>query len=352
MFVVVLVPLAETADPTLDYYNDFSQGRDEFARAFATLGMEWRWQPVSSRDYRAVIDGLIRERPDDPPLVFNLCDGDESNDVPGISVIRYLDEVGLTYTGSNAAFYEGTTSKIDMKRAFDAAGVSTPPWAVVRAGQGTAKGLFATLGSPLIVKPAVAAGSMGITVKSVVHSSDDLLEQVRLLHEGYHGWNLDTGGVFVERFITGREFTTFIVGSANDRNRSTIYPSVERVFHGSLPPTERFLSFDRLWEVYERETPMVDGGYLWEYAPAPADLDARLGALSWAAYESVGGCGYCRVDLRMDAASGTLYVLEVNAQCGLSEDENYTSIGAILRFGNQPFARVVRGIIDTAMTRS
>src|SRR5260370_22434657 len=110
MFVVVLVPCAPTADPTLDYYNDFSQSRDEFARAFTALGIDWRWQPVSSHDYRTVIDALVRERPADPPLVFNLCDGDESNDVPGISVIRCLDQVGLTYTGSNAAFYAGTTS--------------------------------------------------------------------------------------------------------------------------------------------------------------------------------------------------------------------------------------------------
>ncbi len=352
MFVVILVPFAESADPTLDYYNDFSQSRDEFARAFAALGIDSRWQPVTSRDYRAVIDALIRERPTDPPLVFNLCDGDESNDVPGISVIRYLDEVGLIYTGANVAFYEGTTSKIDMKGAFDAAGVATPPWAVVGPGRRDAEGLFTTLGSPLIVKPAVAAGSMGITVKSVVHDGASLHEQIRLLHEGYHGWNLDSGGVFVERFIAGREFTTFIVGSADDVDRATIYPSVERVFHRSLPPTERFLSFDRLWEVYEREAPMADGGYLWEYEPAPADLDTRLRALSWAAYQSVGGCGYCRVDLRVDGASGALYVLEVNAQCGLSEDENYTSIGAIIRFGNGSFATTVREIIDTAIAKS
>ncbi|MEJ0057288.1 MAG: hypothetical protein WDN75_17505 [Bacteroidota bacterium] len=25
---------------------------------------------------------------------------------------------------------------------------------------------------------------------------------------GYHGWKLDTGGIFVEEFINGREFTT------------------------------------------------------------------------------------------------------------------------------------------------
>ena len=61
MLVWVLVPFLATADPTLDYYNDYSQSQDEFKRAFTELGIEWRWQPVTSQDYRTVIDRIIRE---------------------------------------------------------------------------------------------------------------------------------------------------------------------------------------------------------------------------------------------------------------------------------------------------
>ena len=351
-FVVVLVPSAATADPSLDYYNDYTGNRDEFARAFAELGVDWRWQPVTALNYREVIDAVIREHPTSPPLVFNLCDGDESNDVPGVAVIRYLDELRLTYTGADAAFYEATTSKITMKSAFDVAGVRTPTWAIIEKDPTGVARLFERLGTPLIVKPAVGAGSMGITIKSVVDSDDALRHEARLLHEGYHGWNLASGGVLVEQFIDGPEFTTFIVGSADDPERSTIYPPVERVFHSSLPARQRLLSYDRLWEVYEREEPLADDAFLWEYGPAPEALSERLKTVSWAAYVAMGGCGYGRVDLRMDARSGTLYVLEVNAQCGLSEDENSTSIGAILRFGNRSFARLVREIIDDAIARS
>ena len=67
--------------------------------------------------------------------------------------------------------------------------------------------------------------------------------------------------------------------------------------------------------------------------------------MSWAAYAAVGGKGFGRVDLRMSSDSGELFVLEVNAQCGLSEDENYTSIGAILRFAGKSFAGLVREIL-------
>ena len=77
-------------------------------------------------------------------------------------------------------------------------------------------------------------------------------------------------------------------------------------------------------------------------------MQQRISEVSLAAYTAVGGRGYGRVDLRMDAETGALYVLEVNAQCGLSEDENFTSIGAILRFANRPFRELVQEILSDA----
>jgi len=155
----------------------------------------------------------------------------------------------------------------------------------------------------------------------------------------------------VEQFITGREFTTFITGSADDSARARIYAPVERDFHPNLPPTERFLSYDRLWQVHERETPIEAGADFWKYAPVPTELGARIQALSWQAYGAVGGCGYGRVDLRMDERSEELFVLEVNAQCGLSEDENHTSIGAILQVAGCTFAELVGHLVADAATR-
>lgn len=349
--VVLLVPSTETADPALDYYHDYSQSRQEFARAFQALGLSWRWQPVTTGTFREVLGRLASARGDSPPLIFNLCDGDESNDIPGIGVIDHLEALGLAYTGAGELFYHLTTSKVSMKRAFDAAGVATAPWAVVDASLDATADLFQRLGAPLIVKPAVSAGSMGISVRSVVADVEALHQQVRQLGQGYRGWDLASGGILVERFIAGREFTTFIVGAANEPGRARIYPPVERVFHDSLPPTERFLSYDRLWEVHEQEAPVPGGASLWEYAAVSRPLAERLEELSWDAYAAVGGRGYGRVDLRMDDTTGALHVLEVNAQCGLSEDENYTSIGAILRLAGSSFAGLVREILDDALAR-
>lgn len=349
LLVWVLAPLVETTDEDIAWYADFSQSQAEYDRAFAALGIPWRWQSVTMRNYREVIRTIIRESKGHEPVIFNLCDGDEVNGSPGLSVIHCLVEHGLRYTGADAHFYDVTTSKIVMKEAFDRAGVPTSPWAVVPRDGAGISGILKQLGAPLILKPAVSAGSMGITTKSVVKSPQGLRAALNRLNKGYHGWDVAGGGVFVERFVDGPEYTTFIVGSYDQRDAATVYPPVERGFNPDLPPHERFLSFDRLWGMYETEEPLEDDADLWNYRPVePRALAKRIRDISWAAYAAVGGRGYGRVDLRQDKETGEIVVLEVNAQCGISEDEAYTSIGAILKFARVPFANAVREIIKVS----
>jgi D-alanine-D-alanine ligase len=346
--VWVLIPVVETTDADIAWYSDFEQSRVEYDRAFAALGFAWRWQPITLANHREVVQAIVRESAGHEPVVLNLCDGDEVNGSPGLSVIRCLKEHGLRFTGADERFYDVTTSKIVMKEAFDRAGVPTSPWAVIpRDGSGITE-VIKRLGAPLILKPAVSAGSLGITTKSVVQTPQALRSALKRLSKGYHGWDVAGGGVFVERFVAGPEYTTFIVGSYDDAARATIYPPVERLFNEALPPTERFLSFDRLWGLYETETPLEGDAELWNYRKVPKPLAKRIMEISWAAYEAVGGRGYGRVDLRQDAETGEIHVLEVNAQCGISEDEAYTSIGAILRFARSSFASAVGEIIKVS----
>ena len=192
---------------------------------------------------------------------------------------------------------------------------------------------------------------MGVSVKNVVNNEEELKVRLQEIQSGYHGWNLGADGIFVEQFISGPEFTTFITGSYDDPQNCKVYVPVERKFHPSLPETEKFLSFDRLWEIYEDESPMPANENFYEYAPAPTALHRRLSLLSKRAYAAVKGRGYTRIDIRQDAKTGKLYVLEANAQCGLSEDENYTSIGAILKASDVSFTQVVYAILIDALRR-
>jgi D-alanine-D-alanine ligase len=96
---------------------------------------------------------------------------------------------------------------------------------------------------------------------------------------------------------------------------------------------------------------MPNNENFYNYIPVNEPLAQAIKDISLKAYCAVGGKGYGRLDIRMDTATGNLYVLEVNAQCGLSEDEDYTSIGAILRVSNKSFTQLVSEIIKEALSK-
>ncbi|MEI2739313.1 MAG: hypothetical protein V9F01_11045 [Chitinophagaceae bacterium] len=348
----VLAPHLESDDPNIQHYYDFTQSIKEYTKVFEELKAEWKWQPVTMDNFKSIVASIAESKNGKTPLVLNLCDGDEVNGTPGVSVIHELEKHGLIYTGSDAHFYNVTTSKIPMKKAFDKAGVATANWRVITDKKGSTKGICKRVGTPVIIKPAVSGGSMGVSVKNVVHTEEELTKRVEDIYKGYRGWNLLVDGLFVEQFITGPEYTTFITGSSDDPENCIVYEPVKRVFHESLPESEKFLSFDRLWEIYEDETPMPENGNFYEYRPAEPSLVPALKQLSFDAYKACGGKGYTRIDIRQDATTGKLYMLEANAQCGLSEDEDYTSIGAILKVSNVSFTEIIAEILKDALRRS
>ena len=350
-FIWVLAPQLETDDPNLKYYYDFDANIKEFEKAFASLGMLWKWQYATLGNYREIIDRIADSANGHIPVVFNLCDGDEVNGAPGISVIKYLEEKQLIYTGAREAFYHLTTSKITMKEYFDKKEVPTSPWQGITSDSQELDGICDKTGTPLIIKTAVSGGSMGLGLKNVVETDEELKKVVKDLYKGYHGWDFTFGGFVAEKFIAGPEYTALVVGSYDQPEDIIVYQPVERVFNKRLPAKEQFLSFDRLWDTYEDEKPVGETGYenLWEYFKPGENLDTEICKLSKAAYCSVKGTGYGRVDIRMDNHNNRMFVLEVNAQCGLSEDENYTSIGAMVRLGQHSFADMLADILENAL---
>ena len=344
----ILAPKLETTETNLSYYYDFEQSINEYKKVFEELKLQWRWQLVNNSNFKDVIDDIINEPFFTKPVFFNLCDGDGINDIPGIEVVKYLEKKGLIFTGADEYFYQVTTSKIVMKKIFDACGVPTPAWKAITS---SSTDVFSELCSPLIIKPVISAGSMGVGIKSVVHDLEALHTQVASLENGYHGWHLADGGIIAEEYINGPEFTALIIGDFDDPDCCLVYEPVERVFHKALPDEQKFLSFDRLWEIYEDEKPIGDHEDLYNYCAVDASIITKIKELSLAAYIALQGKSYGRVDLRMDKNSKKLYVLEVNAQCGLSDDENYTSIGAILRLSGETFTNLIMRIINIALRK-
>ena len=158
----VLAPHLESDDPNIQHYYDFTQSIKEYTAVFQALKAEWKWQPVTMENFASVIKSIADSKNGKTPLVLNLCDGDEVNGTPGVSVIHELEKHGLIYTGSDAYFYNITTSKIPMKKAFDKAGVPSANWRIISDKKGSTKGIAKRVGTPIIIKPAVSGGSMGV----------------------------------------------------------------------------------------------------------------------------------------------------------------------------------------------
>jgi D-alanine-D-alanine ligase len=351
--VWVLSPSLTTEDPNIEYYYDFTQSIAEYTAVFNALQLPWQWQPVTLKNFETIIENIALEMQSGEllPVVLNLCDGDEINGSPGVSVVKMLLAKKLVFTGADEHFYTITTSKIPMKQTFDARKIATPLWEAIYTANQSLDGIFDRLGTPIIVKPAISGGSMGIGIKNVVSTMAELEIQLQQMFEGYRGWNLSDGGIIAEQFIAGQEFTSFIIGSADFPSSIKQYLPVERVFHPSLPENEQFLSFDRLWEIYEAEAPMPQQEHFYDYQLPDAAIHRVINQLSMDAFLALGGTGYTRIDIRMDKYTKKMYVLEANAQCGLSEDENYTPIGAILRLSNKSFTEVIVSIINDAFKR-
>jgi len=341
----------EASGMTSDQY-DTPYTRQELKDVFKALGLDWEWIPITNQNLHLTVDSLLASCNGKMPVVLNYCDGDEIYDFPGIEVVRRLEKEGLAYTGANADFYHLSTSKIRMKDAFVRGGVSTAPYAVITDPERDCPGLCERLGTPLFVKPAVSAGSVGLSLKSVVHNDEDLRAQVDYLLSRPDGNLFDRGGIFAERFVNGPEFTVLVVGIPGIPETIRVYPPVERHFNTSIPEEERFFSYERYWELWNNEPAPPDGKPLYQYRSPEPELQERLKELSWRAFCAVEGAGYGRVDIRMEKSTGELYVLEVNANCGISSSEDDSSTGNILKLGGITFPQLMGDLLFCALFRN
>lgn len=96
-----------------------------------------------------------------------------------------------------------------------------------------------------------------------------------------------------------------------------VFPAVERVFNKKLTTYEKLLAFDSYWEGYElgQDAPDMNESAFYWYEPAPQEWQAVLLDTASRAYNSLGGNGYGRIDMRtpkIDSVEGVM-VLEVNA---------------------------------------
>ena len=329
---------------------DLPAFREEVNAWFTTLGYEWRWVPVTLGNLPSVVAGLEDARRDGGCLILNLCDGNELDGSPGVSVVRALETAGVPFTGSSSFFYEITTYKVPMKARLRERGVATAPFVPLRNLPDDIARLEAEVGYPAFVKPEVSAGSGGIGLTSLVYDAGGVMARVSALLASEDGNFYRKSGIFAEAFVDGPEFTVFVIADRNAPGGARAYPPVQRLFHSALPSHERFLSYDRYWSEYKEELRLPEGEPFYRYGLAPARLRDRLADLAVRAFLALDGVGYGRVDIRLEERTDQLFVLEVNANCGLSGDRE-TSVGEMLFLAKVPVHHLVSEILRDAYDR-
>ncbi len=258
--------------------------------AIRQLGINYDPQPL--------LDEIRDHRPD---AVFNLFEGLATQTNTEISVAALMEWLSVPFTGSPSPALCLCRDKIRTKHLLAAAGLNTPPFAVIDRLPVPEW----TSGWPAIVKPACQDASVGIEQESVVSTQDQLEARVRYV--------LTTYGppVLVERFVRGREFHVNLIeeGPGDKLHRPLIMlPLGEICFEHTDPEQWPIYSFTAKWDMESDEflaTPLRSGIVL------PEADNLRLYDIGNRAFRLLMCQDYARLDVRM-SEDGILHVLEVN----------------------------------------
>ncbi len=237
-------------------------------------------------------------------VIFNLVESLAGQAYTEYVVPRLLHRLGFRYTGAPSEALRQSGSKLLAKKVFEANGLATPRYQVVRrVGQ---KRFDVPL--PAIVKPAAEGGSLGITHEAIVRDPQALAARVDYVIETYHQPAL------VEEYVVGRELNVAVWGNA----RPEVLPISEIDFQWTDDPLHKIVSFASKWEKDSIEYDQTPG-----ICPAPLKLAERrrVEAAALKAYRLLGVEGYARVDMRL--REGMPYLLEVNANPDLAPEAGF-----------------------------
>ncbi len=174
----------------------------------------------------------------------------------------------------------------------------------------------------------------------MVHNDAEIQACRDELHSGEMAQYFLNDTIFVERFLDGPEYTVFLIGYWDRPGEIRVLPPAERIFDPAIPDKERILCNERL------------GNPWYHYEACAEAMSEPLKDLARRAFCAVKGSSYGRVDIRQDRATGELFVLEVNANPGISGDEEIVSVGCILKLEGMSFADLLAAIIDQTLRRA
>lgn len=265
-------------------------------------------------------------------LIFNLIEAFAGDDTKEMNVAAYLDLLGLPFTGAGPHATFLAQDKATAKKMFAFHGIRTPFFATAYRGR---IDHAHDISFPLIVKPMLEDGSIGIDSESVVSSVKELMERVEYLQNEF-----DSAAI-IEEYIEGREIYAAILGSYE---HARALPLVELDLSRLPKGTPRIAS----WDVkFEKDTEV----HKLTKSAVAEDLDeetaSRLCETALAAYRAVKLRDYGRIDMRL-SPKGDVYVIEANPNPWLSSKHEFAMAA---KASGLSYTQLIEEIVDLAMAR-
>lgn len=257
-------------------------------------------------------------------LVFNRSTGYRGNE-RNLVAPAVLEAAGILYLGCSPYVHGLVRNKYHTKLVIHAAGVATPPAAVIRAGEAPNLGGVAF---PAIVKPLCESSSLGIeTGKSVVTDEAQAIARAQDLISRYRQ------PAIVETFVRGIEIEVPIVAD----------PQVRALGAVAITLLGRVISGDE----YLATDTVYDDGY--GFAPPPTSIDVpRVLRAAEETARALGLRDYGRVDFRV-AEDGTPWVMEANT---LPHVQRHSSFFALAKERGLKYHEMLGELVEIAAARA
>ena len=228
-----------------------------------------------------------------------------------------LELANLPYVGAGVLASSISMDKEMMKRVAKERGLPVVEYYVISSA---ADAVCGDLGFPVFVKPANLGSSVGISKARNCEELKTALELARTYDRK----------VIVERGITGRELECAVLG-----NEDPIAATPCEIL-----PSREFYDYDDKYLLNAAQTVI------------PADLSpeqtAEMQRLAVECYRAVECEGMARVDFLLEAATGKLYINEINTIPGFTSISMYPKMW---EYSGLPMPKLLDRLIDLAFER-
>ncbi len=322
----VLVLHQAAGEDALAHEADVCVQRDAVVAALRALGHNVSHQPVTL-NLAALEQTLTHLNPD---VVFNLVESLGDTDQLMSLVPQLLEARGIPFTGFGARAILASTNKLAAKDTLRAAQVPTPDW-WTRTHECTAKAC-----AKVIVKAVWEHASYGLDAASVVPFTDTKHIRDRLAQADQR-----TGRAhFAEAYVAGREFNLSLLEM--DSGEVCVLPPAEIDFSRFPADEPHVVGYAAKWEAFSPQSLGTPRTFV--FGEQDSALLGRVSNVALQVWDVLGGRGYARVDIRVDA-QGTPWVLELNANPCLSPDAGFA---AALAHAGIAFTQAIAHVLSTA----